>query len=97
MAGSNQQKIKWSPTLIVACLILYVLGFVCIGVGIEPFVSGVYRAKDFANIGFMLLIIFFMLAFFKIHKNSRLIFWICSFSIIIYTDLMFSFYETLLL
>lgn len=95
MAEEKAKKIEWTLTRIISTIVLFSLGGTCLFLGIKPFIDGFYEAKDFANIGFIVLIVAFMVAFFKIHKPSRLIFWMGCFLLIIYTNIMFIFYEDL--
>lgn len=88
-------EFEWSFTKMMITLVLFIGGIGCIAVGFTPFVQNTAGTQDFANIGFMALIIFFMFGFFKIRKYSRFVFWAACFTLIIYTNVMFLFYETL--
>lgn len=95
MSEEKETRLEWSTPKFITTCALFAGGFLCVGLGISPFVSGEAELKDLANIGFMILILFFMGAFFKVRKNSRFIFWSACFLLILYADAMFMFYETL--
>lgn len=86
---------RMSITRGVVAFALFLGGAACIGLGILPFINNEAGLPDFADLGFIVLILFFMGAYFKATKTSRFLFWAACFSLIIYTNLMFLFYGTL--
>lgn len=91
----NSEGIHWSFTKIIITLALLGGGIACIVLGVMPFVTASQATKDYANIGFILLISIFIFGFFKVRKTSRFIFWSLAFALVLYANLMFIFYETL--
>lgn len=86
-------RLNFSKKMI--ALALFVGGFGCIAIGVTPFIKNIAGPQDLANVGFMALIFFFMFAFIKVKKYSRFVFWAACFTLILYTDIMFLFYESL--
>ena len=88
-------RLEWTFNKMVIVLSLFIGGFGCIIIGLVPFIQNIAGAQDLANVGFMALIIFFMLGFFKVKKYSRFVFWAACFTLVLYTNVMFLFYESI--
>ena len=91
----RQGGVNWTVTKIFIAVLLIGGGIGCIAWGLVPFFNGLYESKDFANIGFVVLILVFIGGITKVRKTSRFVFWSLCFALILYADLMFLFYEDL--
>lgn len=92
--GSSSEH-RWSAFQISFSLLLFAGGIGCIVMGALPFIQQMAGRKNIANIGFMVLIAMFMLGFFKVKRTGRFLFWAMGFTLILYTNLMFLFYDNL--
>jgi hypothetical protein len=80
---------------VITTFLLFLGGIVCIGLGVKPFIEGLYETRDIANIGFMVLIVFLMIGFFGTGGTTRYIFWVGCFTLVIYANMIFMYHEIL--
>ncbi|KAI4290822.1 hypothetical protein PAPHI01_0096 [Pancytospora philotis] len=85
----------WSFSKFVVTVALLSGAGLCLFLGAQPFFTGDASRKSIANIGFMLLIVLFILGVFKVTKNRRFVFWACGFALVLYANAMFLFYDNL--
>ncbi|KAI5168662.1 hypothetical protein PAEPH01_0315 [Pancytospora epiphaga] len=95
--SAHRKNIHWSLSKMTIVTCLFAGSATCMVIGLKPFFNKEAEQKDLANIGFILLMLLFIFGFFKVRKESRFIFWAACFALILYSNVMFLFYETLFL
>ncbi|KAL6120720.1 hypothetical protein NUSPORA_02505 [Nucleospora cyclopteri] len=87
------RTIKYTLPKIITVILLYSLGIFCIVISVKPFIDDIAELKDYANIGFILLIVFFMAAIVKVKRNRYFYMWAGSFTLCLYSEILLVFYE----
>jgi hypothetical protein len=87
--NQTPHRIRWSWFKIFITLILMGLSIVGIYFAIQPLIEGDKSLKSFANLAFVLVILFFMFTATKLRKNYEWVFWACGFGLIIFCSIMF--------
>lgn len=85
----------WTFVRLLTAFFLFLGATLCLVAGLYPFYEGFPEAKDYANIGFVLLLVLFMGSFIKVRKSSRFFFWSLCFALTIYANAIFLYYEDL--
>ncbi|ORD98348.1 hypothetical protein A0H76_2671 [Hepatospora eriocheir] len=89
----NVKKLDWTNTKVILGLSLYLIGLFYLIAGIKPILDVMAEKREFLNLGFLALIIFFMMAAFKMKKNSHYYLWASAFGLVLYSETMYWFYE----
>lgn len=89
----ESKSVSWTGKKIAICAVLFVLSLVCISVGLQPILTGIYDVKSFANLIFVVFHAFYMFSFTAVHRNSQFFFWALSYFMLDAITFIFVFYD----
>lgn len=89
----RSEKIVWSPLKVLFTLFLFGSGIALVITGIYPLLDMMIELKSFANLLFVVLIVFYMFSFQSVTKKSSFVFWSTTFSLFLAGAFLFFFYE----
>jgi len=83
----------WKGTIFILLVItgIGILGYI----GLSPIILGEMTGKDLANIGFIVLYVIYIIEIFRVDGSVDFFFWLTSIVLILYTNALFLFYESL--
>lgn len=93
MNNETKPGINWSKFKLLMTLLLVSSSFCAIYMAVEPILEETNKLKNWINLLFAALLVFFDIILLTIHENHQFVFWATSFGMLIFASVMFIQYE----